>query len=277
MTEQPLNRAGLHVGNVVAIIQARMSSSRLPGKVLRDIGGQSMLERMITRVQRSQRINRIVIATTIDPSDAPIAELCQSKGWPFFRGNLYDVLDRYYQAALEFKASTIVRLTADCPLIDPTIIDLTLEQFFQAGVDFAANRLPPPWHRTYPIGMDTEVCSFGALERAWREAQAPYEREHVLPYLYDEPGRFRTLLVNTEPDYGHLRWTVDTTQDLEVIQRVYALFEGRDDFTYAELLELFTHHPELQKVNANVQHKIYTDHDPRGEATLQNDSDKGAS
>lgn len=259
----------------IAIIQARMSSSRLPGKVLRDIGGQSMLERMLTRVRRSTRIQQVIIATTTDPSDDPIAELCQAKGWPYFRGSLHDVLDRYYQTALHFKAATIVRLTADCPLIDPAVIDHTIEQFFLAGVDFAANRLPPPFHRTYPIGMDTEVCSFAALERAWREAQAPYEREHVMPYLYDEPGRFRTLLVNTQPDFGHLRWTVDTPQDLEVIQRVFTLFEGRDDFNYAELLALFANHPELQAINAGVPHKTYKDHDTRGESGMQDISKKG--
>jgi spore coat polysaccharide biosynthesis protein SpsF len=272
---EPYPKTVANSNKCCAIIQARMSSSRLPGKVLRDIGGQSMLERMLTRVQRCQRIDLVVVATTTEPSDDPIAEFCQQNGYPFFRGSLHDVLDRYYQAALHFDAATVVRLTADCPLIDPAVIDHTIEQFCQAGVDFAANRLPPPWHRTYPIGMDTEVCSFAALERAWREANAPYEREHVMPYLYDEAERFRTLLVNTEPDYGHLRWTVDTAQDLDVVQRVYALFEGRDDFTYAELLDLFARHPELQAINADVQHKTYKDHDARRESPLKNGSAKG--
>ncbi len=259
----------------VAIIQARMSSSRLPGKVLRDIGGQSMLERMLTRVRRAKKIDLVAVATTTDPSDDAVADFCRTHHVRFFRGSLQDVLDRYYQAALHFKAGTVVRLTADCPLIDPAVIDHTIEQFRLADVDFAANRLPPPWHRTYPIGMDTEVCSFSALERAWREAQAPYEREHVMPYLYDAPGRFRTLLVNTEPDYGHLRWTVDTQQDLEVVQRVYSFFEGRDDFTYSDLLDLFARHPELQAMNASVRHKTYTEHDFSNKSDPSNENDRG--
>jgi spore coat polysaccharide biosynthesis protein SpsF len=245
----------------VAIIQARMGSSRLPGKVLKDIEGEPMLVREVTRVRRAGTLDEVVVATTTEGEDDPVAELCRRRGYSFYRGSLFDVLDRYYRAAQQFSARVVVRLTADCPLIDPAAIDQTANAFFAAGVDFAANRLPEG--RTVPIGFDTEVCTFAALERAWREARQPYEREHVMPYLYNTPGRFRTLLVKSEPDHGSLRWTVDTAEDLELVRAVYARFPGRDDFTYQEMLDLFTREPDLAQINAGVRHKGFQDVDKR--------------
>ena len=131
------------------------------------------------------------------------------------------------------------------------------------GVDFAANRLVPPWKRTYPIGLDTEVCTFAGLQRAWKEAVLPYEREHVMPYFYDTPDRFRILVLDTQPDYGTLRWTVDTAQDLELLRRIYAAFNGRDDFSWLEVIDLFERMPDLAKVNAGVAAKIVDETDPR--------------
>lgn len=248
----------------VAIIQARMGSSRLPGKVLKDIAGEPMLAREISRVRRAVTLDEVVVATTTEAEDDPVAELCRARGYPFYRGSLFDVLDRYYQAALQFSAQVVVRLTADCPLIDPAAIDQTVRAFFAAGVDFAANRLPEG--RTVPIGFDTEVCTFAVLERAWREASQPYEREHVMPYLYNTPGRFRTLLVKSEPDHGRLRWTVDTAEDLELVRAVYARFPGRDDFSYQEMLDLFAREPHLAQINAGVRHKGFQDVDARHSA-----------
>jgi spore coat polysaccharide biosynthesis protein SpsF len=245
-----------------AIIQARMSSNRLPGKVLLDIGGQPMLVRVVTRARRARLVDQVVVATTIEASDDAVAELCAQSGYACYRGG----------------GDVIVRLTADCPAIDPGVIDHTLSKFFgvEAGAqatrpqrfdelawDFAANRLPPPWGRTYPIGLDTEVCTFQALRRAWQEASQPYQREHVMPYLYDTPGRFRVLLVNYERDYGALRWTVDTREDLEVLRRIYAAFEGRDDFSWLEVLDLFERQPELARINAQVHHKGMQEVDQR--------------
>lgn len=249
---------------VTAIIQARMGSSRLPGKVLKDIGARAMLFRVVVRARRAQTVGQVVVATTSDPADDPLAEYCRRHGFPCFRGDPFDVLDRYYQAARAFEAGTIVRLTADCPVIDPGEIDRTVRAFFAAGVDFAANRLPPPWKRTTPIGMDTEVVTFAALARAWREAEEKYQREHVMPYLYDREGRFRILLVDHDPDLGHLRWTVDTPEDLALLRRIYGHFEGQDDFTFQELLRLMQEHPELRRINAAVAHKSYRDVDQRG-------------
>jgi len=255
--------AGEQSPTATAIVQARMSSSRLPGKVLLDIAGQPMLVRVIERARRARGIRQVAVATTTDASDDPIQALCEQRGIFCCRGSAYDVLDRYYQASRQLQAQVIVRLTADCPLIDPQVIDHTLDEFTRHAVDFAANRLPPPWKRTYPIGLDTEICTFQALERAWKEAVLPYEREHVMPYLYDQEGRFRVRVVNTQPDYGHLRWTVDTAEDLELVRRVYAHFGGRDDFGYDDLIKLFEQQASLSQINAAVQHKTLTEVDDR--------------
>jgi spore coat polysaccharide biosynthesis protein SpsF len=281
----------------VAIIQARMGSSRLPGKVLREIAGEPMLARVVERTRRASRLDQVVIATTTEAGDDPVAQFCQARGYPCWRGSLHDVLDRYYQAARSYAAQVIVRITADCPLIDPDEIDHTVRAFLgevtendqlladsnqqsaissqQSAVsgqrsvgssfpfDFAANRLPPPWGRTYPIGLDTEVCSFQALEIAWKEAQQPHQREHVMPFFYDHRERFRVLLVNYPVDYGKLRWTVDTADDLELVRQIYAHFPGRDDFSWLEVLALFHRHPDLAEINAQVPHKDYRQIDNR--------------
>jgi spore coat polysaccharide biosynthesis protein SpsF len=266
---------------VVAIIQARMGASRLPGKVLLDIGGKPMLDRVVTRTQRSQIVDQVVVATSTDQSDDPIVKYCDKQGFPSYRGKLRDVLDRYFQAAKLHSAGVIVRITADCPIIDPMVVDQTLNAFHGLGPslinetesdsqqspqiqsqkkpswDFAANRFPPPWHRTFPIGLDTEVCTFSALETAWREADQPHHREHVMPFLYEQKNRFHVLLVNHEPDYGNYRWTVDTSQDLELVRSIYNRFAGRDDFTWLEVLDLIKHEPELAEINAGVLHHDY--------------------
>jgi spore coat polysaccharide biosynthesis protein SpsF len=187
---------------------------------------------------------------------------------------MHDVLDRYYRAARQTNAEVVVRLTADCPLIDPGLIDQVVTAFFggiapaakrQADLpwDFAANRLPPPWKRTFPIGLDVEVCTLQVLERAWREATQPHQREHVMPYLYEQEGRFRVLVVDHDPDYGSLRWTVDTSEDLELVQQVYAHFPGRDDFTWTEVLGLFEQHPELAQINSGVRPRSVQEVDTR--------------
>ncbi len=253
----------------VAIIQARMSSSRLPGKVLRLVGSQPMLARVLARASRANLVDEVLVATTNDPSDEPIAIFCHSGGIPCFRGDLYDVLDRYYQAAKQAGADVIVRITADCPFIDPREIDRTIRHFFDASADFSANRLPPPFKRTTPIGMDTEVCSFAALERAWQEAAEPFEREHVMPYLYDSPGRFKVSLADLEDDLSHLRFTVDTPEDLEVANQIYAAFDNRDDFSLQDLLTASAEHPEWQAQVAGVKHKNLFAVDQRADAREQ--------
>jgi len=242
---------------VVAIIQARMGSKRLPGKVLMDIQGAPMLLRVAQRARRARTLDGLAVATTDLAADEPVAQLCADQGIECFRGSATDVLDRFYRAAVTFQAGAVVRLTGDCPLIDPGVIDQTVQAFLETGVDLAANRLPEG--RTFPIGLDTEVCSMEALHTAWREARAPYEREHVMPYLYDPPGRFRVLRVNAPVDLGYLRWTVDTAQDLDFVRGVYAAFAGDDHFTWEQVAELVVRDPELRARNADVPHRRHTD------------------
>lgn len=268
----------------IAIIQARMGSSRLPGKVLQEIAGKPMLDWVVERTRRAETIDQVVVATTTEPTDDALEKHCAQQGYPCSRGSLYDVLDRYYQAARQFGANNIVRITADCPLIDPQVIDRTVKAFFgqtaqddvefsaphlkskilaQKSFDYAANRRPPPWSRTYPIGLDTEVCTFAALETAWHEATEKYQREHVMPFFYENPQRFRLLLVNHPEDFGALRWTVDTAEDLEALRQIVSRFPGRDDFTWLEILELYQRAPELAQINAQVQHNDYLQTDER--------------
>jgi spore coat polysaccharide biosynthesis protein SpsF len=205
-------------GPVVAIVQARMGSTRLPGKVLLDIAGRPMLTRVMQRLDLATRLDARVLATSHLPQDDPIAELCQREGLRCFRGEPHDLLDRYYRAALEQQAGVVVRVTADCPLIDPGLVDQTVQAFQQADPPVAP---PTGWRRrTYPIGLDTEVCSMAALEQAWRQAAEPHQREHVMPFFYENPDRFRTLLLDHQEDLGDLRWTVDTPEDLAFVREV---------------------------------------------------------
>ena len=232
-----------------------MGSTRLPGKVLLDIAGEPMLARVLGRAGRAHTLGELVLATTTDHADDPIVELCRLRGISSYRGHPTDVLDRFYRAAQRFGAEVIVRLTGDCPLLDASVVDQTVQAFLEAEqpVDMAANRFPGD--RTFPIGLDTEVCSFAALERAWREARAPHEREHVMPFLYDPPGRFRVLHVRGDRNLGDLRWTVDTAEDLEFVRQVYAHFSPREDFGWTEVLDLVDAHPEIASINAHVPHK----------------------
>ena len=263
---------------VVAIIQGRMSSSRLPGKILADIAGQPMLTRVYTRTSRARTLNEVIFATTTDVSDDPVAEYCDFSGIPFVRGSQFDVLDRYYQAAFEAKADVVVRITADCPVIDPELIDKVVNTLLDDEYDFVCNRLPPPWTRTYPIGLDVEACTFKVLKKAWKEAKEPQHREHAMPYFYEgvqlsvinrqlsdgvSPRGFRVALLNHTTDFGDYRWTVDTPEDLEFMRQVYSHFDGRDDFIWKEVLDLVHDEPELAKINAGVEHKTLKDIDRR--------------
>ena len=254
---------------VIAIIQGRMSSSRLPGKILAEIAGQPMLQRVFTRTSRAGAVTETIFATTTDASDDPVAEYCDFSGIPFTRGSLYDVLDRYYQTAKQAKADFVVRVTADCPVIDPALIDQVVNTLLEDDYDFVCNRLPPPWSRTYPIGLDVEACTFKALENAWREAREPQHREHAMPYFYEgvelthqsrtleigvSPRGYRIALLQYTTDFGEYRWTVDTAEDLEFMRQVYSRFDGRDDFSWKDVLDLVHNEPQLVQINAAVKH-----------------------
>ncbi len=263
---------------IVAIIQGRISSSRLPGKILADIAGQPMLQRVFIRTSRAATVTQTIFATTTDPSDDPVAEYCDFSGIPFTRGNLFDVLDRYYQTAQQAQADYVVRVTADCPVIDPILIDDVVSTLLEGEYDFAANRLPPPFPRTYPIGLDVEVCTFVVLEKAWKKSTEVFHREHVMPYLYEgvelntvnrriqtgiSPRGFRIALLNHATDFGDYRWTVDTPEDLEFMRQVYSYFDGHDDFTWKEVLDLVHSKPQLMQINSGVKHKTLKDIDKR--------------
>ena len=263
--------------HVVAIIQARTSSTRLPNKVLLDIGGKPMLVHVFERTSMSKTVDQVVIATTINHADDPIEKLCVARNYPCYRGSEFDVLDRYYQAALLYDADIVVRITADCPVIDPQLIDYMVTTFLgkkpgethigtperRLPYDFAANRLPPPWGRSYPIGLDIEICTIETLEAAWREAEQPYQREHVMPFIYEHPERFRIWHATHDPDYGEKRWTVDTAEDLELMRRIFSYFQDRESFGWEEILSLMEEHPELEEINQQVHHKNYRETDSR--------------
>lgn len=247
---------------VVAIIQARMAASRLPGKVLADLGGQPVLAWVVRRAQRAKGIDQVVVATSVAAEDDVVAAFCKEQGYACTRGSLHDVLDRYVEAARQFDAQIIVRLTGDCPLIDPEMLADNLKTFLQEEppLDFAANRLPN--ERTIPIGLDAEFCIMAALETAWREAKEPHQREHVMPFFYEHPQRFRILHIKHSPNYGHLRWTLDTPEDLELLRQVVSRFKD-DTFSWKDVLTLFEKEPQLAKINAAVQHKTAHDVDSR--------------
>jgi glutamate-1-semialdehyde 2,1-aminomutase/spore coat polysaccharide biosynthesis protein SpsF len=225
-----------------------MGSSRFPGKVLEDLAGHPMLWHVVNRVRRAKTIERIVVATTDQPVDDPIARFCEGEGIGCFRGSEQDVLDRFYQAARANLADVIVRITADCPLIDPEVIDKVLARFQAGDCDYACNII----RYTYPDGLDTEVFSFAALERAWREASKPSEREHVTPYLRTE--RFRIANVESEIPVSpaQYRWTVDHPADLDFVRLVYAAFSANGEFGFREVFDLLKERPDLATIQVET-------------------------
>ena len=241
--------------NTVLIIQARMQSSRLPGKVLLPLGEKPMLEWVITRASHSSVISSCMVATTIDEADDRIADWCVQKQIPVYRGSQFDVLDRYYNAALSADADYIIRVTADCPLIDPELIDELFAFYQKEQADFAANRLPPPWHRTYPIGLDAEIVSMPMLEKAWKNAEEKYEREHVMPWFYDTPGRCKVSILDNPVDYGMHRWTVDSPEDYAMMQALFNRLENPSTASWMDVLHTIEANPDLELINASTKAK----------------------
>jgi spore coat polysaccharide biosynthesis protein SpsF len=240
---------------VAVMIQARMGSTRLPGKVLADLAGEPMLARVVVRASRSGTASRLVVVTSTSAGDDVIETICAQRGWACFRGSEEDVLDRYRQAAVHFSADVIVRITADCPLIDPEIIDRVLEEFLREGtIDYASNVLAP---RTFPRGLDVEVIGRSALERAWREDSSPASREHVTPYLYRHPEMFRLRRVANDEDLSSQRWTVDTAEDMTLAGQIYTAM-GHDSFSWRDVVGLLRRHPEWLDINRHVKQKEVT-------------------
>lgn len=236
---------------IVAIIQARVGSTRLPGKVLADLGGATALSRVIHRTRRATLLDEVIVATSVSPADAAVAAECDHLKTCCFRGSEHDVLDRYYQAALDCAADVIVRITADCPLIDPVLIDDLLSAFLSSNCDYASNALP---HR-YPRGLGVEAFTSEALLRAWNNATQPYERVHVTPHFYQNPQNFRVLSVAAEADFSRHRWTLDTPEDLKLIRAIYSRFGNHDDFHWRDVLDLLEREPHLAEINSHVPQK----------------------
>ena len=235
----------------VAIVQARLGSSRLPGKVLQPLAGEPMLVRVVRRLSRARTLDAVVVATSTAQADDAIVELGRREGWPVERGSESDLLDRYTSAAQAHAVKVVVRVTSDCPLIDPELVDEVVDAFSGSGADYASNTLEP---RTYPRGLDIEVMTMTALSRAWREDTNPAWREHATPYLYRHPERFRLLRVAGFEDHSEHRWTVDTEADLELVRRIYDAFPD-DRFGWREVLELLEQHPDWSAINRGVPQK----------------------
>jgi spore coat polysaccharide biosynthesis protein SpsF len=242
---------------IVAIIQARMGSTRLPGKVMKELCGKTVLAQVIFRVQACLLVDEVVVATTTSKADDVVVAEAEKYGAKWFRGSEEDVLERYYLAAKEYNADVVVRVTSDCPLFDPEVLSQMLEYFknetFEGlQIDYLSNCL----NRSYPRGLDAEVFTFDVLEKAFTEAKKPYEREHVTPYIYEHPDIFSLHNQTNDDDISNYRWTLDTADDWKLIEAVYAdLYRKEEIFTTDEVIALLGVKPELVKLNANVKQK----------------------
>ena len=234
--------------SVLCILQARVSSTRLPGKVLKPILGEPMLARQIERIARAERIDALIVATSDQATDDGVAGLCERLGVDCYRGSLDDVLDRFYQAARRPDPSHVMRLTGDCPLTDPAVLDALVELHLAGGFDYSSN----VEERTYPDGLDAEIFSLDLLDRTWRDATSSYDREHVTPFMrHGEPGGRRGILKD-RIDRSNLRWTVDFPEDYAFASRVFEeLYPSVPGFGAEDVHRLLFAHPEIAALNAN--------------------------
>jgi spore coat polysaccharide biosynthesis protein SpsF len=232
----------------IVIVQARMGSTRLPGKVLEDLGGVPLLDWSVTRSQRA-RVDAVVVATSVQPADDVIVDLCRARGWPVWRGSEHDVLQRYHEAAAFYDAELVVRITSDCPFTDPALIDASTAFFHDHADEFdlITNMYPPTW----PLGLAVEVLPFRVLERMQRLATRSPHREHVTAMGYDHPELFRLANLPCTEDLHLHRWTVDTPEDLQLVRAVTARLAG-NAFGWREVLGVVQANPQLQKLNAHV-------------------------
>lgn len=233
---------------IIAVLQARTGSSRLPVKVLADVLGKPMITRQIERIARARLVDRLVIATTGQREDDAIAALAAELRIDCYRGSVDDVLDRFYQCAKRYDADHIVRLTADCPLADPQLIDDLIRLHLREGNNYSSNAMPP----TFPHGLDAEIMTRKALVWVWENATKADEREHVTTYIRNNPSRFRIGNLEQKNDLSHLRWTVDEPEDLDVIRRIYEeLYIANPGFTTQDILDFVDIHPEIAAINAH--------------------------
>ena len=236
------------------IVQARMTSTRLPGKVLLPVAGRPMLSYQLERLRCVGQVDRIVIATTTNATDDPIVDFCATEGVDCTRGSEQDVLSRYFEAASRFAAGTVVRVTSDCPLIDPQLVDSAISAYRDeaGGCDYVSNMLEPSW----PYGMAVEVFSARTLAEAHVEATAEAEREHVTPFIYWRPGRYSLKSLSMQPDLSQHRWTVDTPEDFELVRRILeSLYPHKPCFAMADVLALLAEHPDWAAINRHIEQK----------------------
>jgi len=239
--------------SVIAIIQARMGSTRLPGKILKEVNGNPLLFYQLERLKGSKLIDEIVIATTTKEQDNEIVTFCEQYGVSYYRGSETDVLSRYFNAAVKFNADTIVRLTSDCPIIDVEVVDKTIQYFLELDhCDYVSNTL----ERTYPRGLDTEVFTYIALEKAYKEAFLDRDREHVTPYIYTNQDLFEVGFLKNKIDYSNYRLTVDTEEDFELIKLIInALFKRNPNFTLIDIVTLMENNPQWFDINSHIEQK----------------------
>ena len=239
---------------ILIIVQARMTSSRLPGKVLKEVLGKSLLEYQIERLKRVNLADETIIATTTNETDQPIIQLCKKLSIKYFRGSEDDVLSRYYNTAKQYRGDIIVRITSDCPLIDSQVINEIIKFYLehQGKYDYISNTLI----RSYPRGMDTEIFSFQALKEAFLEAKTKPEREHVTPFIHRQPDRYNLASVCYSQDQSQYRWTVDTMEDFELIKKILeALYPSKNDFSMEDCLQLLVEHPDWVEINKHIEQK----------------------
>lgn len=244
---------------ILTVIQARMSSTRLPGKVMLPILGKPLLIRMIERIKAAGLAGELVVATSTNPDDDAIEKLCKQEKINCFRGHLTDLLDRHYQVAKKFSADAVVKIPSDCPLIDPHMIEKVLKHYISNAdkFDFVSNLHPA----TYPDGNDVEVMSFTTLERAWKEAAKNFEREHTTPYIWENPDKFRIANVEWETGLNYStthRWTIDFEEDYLFIKKVYEeLYPNSPIFSLREILDLVEQKPEIAAINQKYSGKYW--------------------
>lgn len=240
------------MSKISAIIQARMSSTRLPGKVLKELYGINVLEHVVNRVISAKQIDNVIVATTNLDVDLAIINECQKIGVDYFVGDSDNVLQRYYEAARYFNAQTIIRITSDCPCISPNIISQMIESYLIKQPDYLSNTI----QRSFPRGLDVEMFSFVALEQAYKNATKEYEKEHVTPYIYQNPDKFKIESFHSEIDNIKYRWTLDTEEDWQLIEKIYSyLYKNNYIFEYEDILDLFVRYPDLIKINQHVEQK----------------------
>ena len=235
--------------NIIAMIQARVGSTRLPGKVLLPLEKKTVLERVIERVQKSTKIDEVMVITTLNKADSEIVKACSNNGVRVFCGSEEDVLDRFYQAAKLLKPNHIVRITADCPLIDAAIIDQVIDKHLKEKNDYTSNVLK----ETFPDGEDNEIFTFESLKKSWKEANLSSEREHVTLYIRNHPEEFKLSNLECEVDLSDKRWTLDNEEDYQFIKNIYKSLPNKNNFGMSDVLDLINKNKGLEEMNHHIE------------------------